>query len=122
MKVIIVGGVAGGASCAARALVDQPGAVSVIEVNGSYTSIVEFRVAKEDIGKIIGMVGALIGGLLKVGTAIHFEIDRLFRERGIEIAFPQRDIHIRSSVTAQPTNEFTVEVEPPEKKAAPSQS
>lgn len=55
-------------------------------------------------------------------TAIRFEIDRLFRERGIEIAFPQRDIHIRSSVTAQPTNEFTVEVEPPEKKAAPSQS
>lgn len=27
---------------------------------------------------------------------IRFEIDRLFRERNIEIAFPQRDIHIRS--------------------------
>lgn len=27
-------------------------------------------------------------------TAIRFEIDRLFRERGITIAFPQRDIHI----------------------------
>ena len=25
-------------------------------------------------------------------------IDQLFRERGIEIAFPQRDIHIRSTV------------------------
>jgi potassium efflux system protein len=31
-------------------------------------------------------------------TDIRFEIDRLFRERNIEIAFPQRDIHIRSIV------------------------
>jgi small-conductance mechanosensitive channel len=29
-------------------------------------------------------------------TDIRFAIDRLFRERNIEIAFPQRDIHIRS--------------------------
>jgi potassium efflux system protein len=42
------------------------------------------------------------------------------RERNIEIAFPQRDIHIRSSVTAQPANTFTVDGQPPEKKAAPS--
>jgi small-conductance mechanosensitive channel len=30
-------------------------------------------------------------------TDIRFAIDRLFRERNIEIAFPQRDIHIRST-------------------------
>jgi small-conductance mechanosensitive channel len=30
-------------------------------------------------------------------TDIRFTIDRLFRERNIEIAFPQRDIHIRST-------------------------
>ena len=53
-----------------------------------------------------------VDNMLKVGTAIRFEIDRVFREQNIEIAFPQRDIHIRSSVTAQPANEFTVEVEP----------
>jgi predicted RNA-binding protein YlqC (UPF0109 family) len=41
----------------ARALVDQPGAVFVTEINGSHTSIVELRVAKEDIGKIIGKQG-----------------------------------------------------------------
>ncbi|MDY6904617.1 MAG: mechanosensitive ion channel [Thermodesulfobacteriota bacterium] len=29
-----------------------------------------------------------------VETSIRFEIDRLFRERGIVIAFPQRDVHI----------------------------
>jgi small-conductance mechanosensitive channel len=29
-------------------------------------------------------------------SAIRFELDKRFRELGIEIAFPQRDIHIRS--------------------------
>lgn len=33
-----------------------------------------------------------------VETDVRFAIDRLFRERHIEIAFPQRDIHIRSTV------------------------
>ncbi|MBU0995146.1 MAG: mechanosensitive ion channel [Proteobacteria bacterium] len=31
-----------------------------------------------------------------VESAVRFEIDRLFRERKIEISFPQRDLHIRS--------------------------
>lgn len=29
-------------------------------------------------------------------TALRFEINRLFRERGIEIPFPQHDIHFRT--------------------------
>lgn len=58
-----------------------------------------------------------VDNMLKVGTAIRFEIDRVFREHSIEIAFPQRDIHIRSSVTAKATNEFTFDVQPPDKKA-----
>ena len=37
-----------------------------------------------------------IDNMLKVETEIRFEIDRLFRERDIEISFPQRDLHIRS--------------------------
>jgi small-conductance mechanosensitive channel len=36
-------------------------------------------------------------------TAVRFELDRRFRELGIEIAFPQRDLHIRSA----PENLFT---------------
>lgn len=35
-------------------------------------------------------------------TDIRFEIDRLFRERNIQIPFPQRDIHIRSAVEKAP--------------------
>ncbi len=41
-----------------------------------------------------------IENMLKVETAVRFEIDRLFRERSIEISFPQRDIHIRSWLPA----------------------
>lgn len=31
----------------------------------------------------------------RVSSAIRFEIDRVFRENGIEISYPQREIHIR---------------------------
>ncbi|RJP91521.1 MAG: potassium transporter KefA [Desulfobacteraceae bacterium] len=33
-----------------------------------------------------------------VESDVRFEIDRLFRERNIEIAFPQMDIHVRSGL------------------------
>jgi potassium efflux system protein len=33
---------------------------------------------------------------LKIVHALHMEIDRAFRAEGIEIAFPQRDLHLRS--------------------------
>jgi small-conductance mechanosensitive channel len=33
---------------------------------------------------------------LQVVSDVHFAIDRAFRERGIEIPFPQRDIHVRT--------------------------
>jgi len=33
---------------------------------------------------------------LKVRSELHQEIDRRFREANIEIAFPQRDLHVRS--------------------------
>ncbi len=39
-----------------------------------------------------------INNMLKVATAIRFEIDKAFREKGIEIPFPQRDLHLRSIV------------------------
>ena len=32
-------------------------------------------------------------------TEVRFELDRRFRELGIEIAFPQRDLHIRTDHT-----------------------
>lgn len=41
----------------AQALVDSPDEVSVSEVEGEQTSVIELRVAKEDLGKIIGKHG-----------------------------------------------------------------
>jgi hypothetical protein len=41
----------------ARALVDNPDMVSVTEVAGEQTSVLELRVAKEDLGKVIGKQG-----------------------------------------------------------------
>ena len=42
----------------AKALVDKPEDVKVEETLGSYTSVLKLRVAKEDIGKVIGKKGA----------------------------------------------------------------
>ena len=41
----------------AQALVDNPEGVAVSEVEGEQTSVIELRVAKEDLGKIIGKHG-----------------------------------------------------------------
>lgn len=41
----------------ARALVDKPEAVEVAEVEGEQTTVVELKVAKEDLGKVIGKEG-----------------------------------------------------------------
>jgi predicted RNA-binding protein YlqC (UPF0109 family) len=41
----------------AKALVDNPEEVSVTELDGEHTSVIELRVAKEDLGKIIGKQG-----------------------------------------------------------------
>ena len=41
----------------AQALVDHPEQVSVTEVEGSQTSVLELNVAKEDLGKVIGKHG-----------------------------------------------------------------
>jgi hypothetical protein len=41
----------------AQALVDNPEQVAVNEVKGNQTSILELKVAKEDLGKVIGKQG-----------------------------------------------------------------
>ena len=42
----------------ARSLVDRPDQVEVREVRGESTVVIELRVAKEDLGKVIGKKGA----------------------------------------------------------------
>ena len=41
----------------AKSLVDNPEEVQVTEIEGEQTSVIELRVAKEDLGKVIGKQG-----------------------------------------------------------------
>jgi predicted RNA-binding protein YlqC (UPF0109 family) len=41
----------------AKVLVDNPEEVAVTELEGKQTSVIELRVAKEDLGKVIGKQG-----------------------------------------------------------------
>ncbi|MBF0201552.1 MAG: KH domain-containing protein [Desulfamplus sp.] len=41
----------------AKALVDNPDEVEVTEVEGTKTSVLELKVAKDDLGKVIGKQG-----------------------------------------------------------------
>jgi predicted RNA-binding protein YlqC (UPF0109 family) len=50
----------------ARALVDYPDEVSVNEVEGENAIILELRVAKEDMGKVIGKQGRIAKAIRSV--------------------------------------------------------
>lgn len=41
----------------AKALVDKPDDVSVSEIDGEQTTVIELKVAKDDLGKVIGKQG-----------------------------------------------------------------
>ena len=47
----------------AKSLVDNPEEVSVTELEGEQTFVIELRVAKEDLGKIIGKQGRTAGAI-----------------------------------------------------------
>jgi predicted RNA-binding protein YlqC (UPF0109 family) len=44
-------------ACLAKALVDKPEQVVVTEIGGAQSSVIELKVAKEDLGKVIGRQG-----------------------------------------------------------------
>ena len=66
----------------ARALVDDPDAVEVREIDGDHNSVVELRVAKNDVGKVIGRDGRtaqsmrtiLTAAASKTGRRLHLDI------------------------------------------------
>jgi predicted RNA-binding protein YlqC (UPF0109 family) len=53
----------------ARALVDNPEQVSVYEVEGNQTLVLELKVAKSDIGKIIGKQGRNVRAIRTILSA-----------------------------------------------------
>ena len=53
----------------AKALVDQPEEVSITEIEGNNTNVLELRVAKSDMGKIIGKQGRNVQALRTILSA-----------------------------------------------------
>lgn len=60
----------------ARALVDQPDAVSVTEVEGEQTTVIELKVAKEDLGKVIGKQGRTAQSMRTILGAVSTKLHK----------------------------------------------
>ncbi len=58
----------------AQALVDRPGEVEVSEVEGEKTSVIELKVAKEDLGKVIGKQGKTARAMRTILSAASTKI------------------------------------------------
>jgi len=52
-----------------KAIVDNPDAVQVTEVEGERASIIEVKVAPDDVGKVIGREGRIINSLRQIVRA-----------------------------------------------------
>ncbi len=60
----------------AQALVDNPDEVDVAEVTGEQTSVIELRVAKEDLGKVIGKQGKTAKAMRTILSAASSKIHK----------------------------------------------
>ena len=60
----------------AKALVDKPEEVVVTEIEGRQISVIELKVAKEDIGKIIGKQGRTALAMRTILSAASTKINK----------------------------------------------
>jgi predicted RNA-binding protein YlqC (UPF0109 family) len=60
----------------AKALVDKPEAVSVRETDGEQTTIIELRVAQEDLGKVIGKQGRTARSMRTILNAVGTKLGK----------------------------------------------
>lgn len=60
----------------AQALVDNPDKIDVAEVQGEQTSVIELRVAKEDLGKVIGKQGKTAKAMRTILSAASAKIHK----------------------------------------------
>ncbi|MGD9018332.1 MAG: KH domain-containing protein [Desulfobacterales bacterium] len=60
----------------ARALVDNPEHVIVSEVEGNQTSVLELKVAKEDLGKVIGKQGRTARAMRTILSAASAKVKK----------------------------------------------
>ena len=62
----------------AKSLVDNPEEVAVAEVEGERTSVFELRVAKSDIGKVIGKQGNTARAMRTIMSAAGTKLDKRY--------------------------------------------
>ncbi len=62
----------------AQALVDHPEQVSVRTLEGCQTSVFELKVAKEDVGKVIGKQGRTAQSMRVLLNAVSSKLKRRF--------------------------------------------
>ena len=60
----------------AKALVDNPEEVSVSELEGQQTSVIELKVAKEDLGKVIGKQGRTASAIRTILGAASMKLKK----------------------------------------------
>jgi len=60
----------------AKALVDRPEEVVVTEIEGEQTSVIELKVAKEDLGKVIGKQGRTARAMRTILSAASTKINK----------------------------------------------
>ncbi len=60
----------------AQTLVDNPDKVVVTEVEGEQTSVIELRVAKEDMGKVIGKQGRTAHAMRTILSAASMKFNK----------------------------------------------
>jgi predicted RNA-binding protein YlqC (UPF0109 family) len=60
----------------AQALVDNPDDVDVSEIEGNQTSVLELKVAKEDLGKVIGKQGRTARAMRTILSAASAKIKK----------------------------------------------
>jgi predicted RNA-binding protein YlqC (UPF0109 family) len=60
----------------AKALVDKPEEVGVTEIEGEQTSVLELKVAKEDLGKVIGKQGRTARAMRTILSAASTKINK----------------------------------------------
>jgi predicted RNA-binding protein YlqC (UPF0109 family) len=63
-------------ACIAKALVDDPEEVVVSEIKGTHSSVIELKVAKEDIGKIIGKQGRTVVAMRTILSAAAMKLKK----------------------------------------------
>ena len=66
----------------AQSLVDNPDKVEVTEVIGQQASVIELRVAKEDLGKVIGKQGRTAQSIRTILSAASAKVHK---RAGLEI-------------------------------------